>query len=109
MRAEYGLQNEAALRLKEQRTRQGALALETIEAQAVYEKGAVKDLVLVEENAARSLIEEFMVAANRTMMAFLSAAGIPRIERVVRTPRDWDGIVATAAELGVSLPASRTV
>ena len=103
------LQNEAAFRLKEQRTRQGALALETIEAQAVYEKGAVKDLVLVEENAARSLIEEFMVAANRTMMAFLSAAGIPRIERVVRTPRDWDGIVATAAELGVSLPAEPDV
>ena len=38
------LQNEAAHRLKERRTLQGALALETIEAQAVYEKGAVKDL-----------------------------------------------------------------
>ncbi len=103
------LQNEAALRLKERRTLQGALTLETIEAQAVYEKGTVRDLVLVEENAARSLIEEFMVAANRTMMAFLSSAGIPRIERIVRTPRDWEGIVATAAELGVNLPAEPDV
>ncbi len=103
------LQNEAALRLKERRTLQGALALDTIEAQAIYEKGAVKDIVLVEENSARSLIEEFMVAANRTMMAFLSSAGIPRIERVVRTPRDWEGIVDTAAELGVSLPAEPDV
>jgi ribonuclease R len=103
------LQNEAASRLRQQRTGQGALALETIEAQAIYEKGAVKDLRLVEMNAARSLIEEFMVAANRTMMAFLSAAGIPRIERIVRTPKNWDGIVLTAAALGEHLPAQPDV
>lgn len=98
------LQNEAAVRLRQKRTGQGSLDLETLEAQAVYEKGRVKDLLLVEKNAARSLIEEFMVAANRTMMAFLSAAGIPRIERIVRVPKHWDGIVLTAAALGEDLP-----
>ena len=72
-------------------------------------QGAVKDLVVLELNAARSLIEEFMVAANRTMMAFLSAAGIPRIERIVRTPQDWEGIVLTAAALGETLPAQPDV
>jgi exoribonuclease-2 len=50
-----------------------------------------------------------MVAANRTMMAFLSAAGIPRIERIVRTPKDWEGIVLTAAALGVTLPVQPDV
>lgn len=98
------LQNEAASRLRQQRTGQGALDLQTIEAQVVYEKGILKDLTLIEMNAARSLIEEFMVAANRTMMAFLSEAGVPRIERVVRTPKHWDGIVLTAAALGETLP-----
>ena len=71
------LQNEAAVRLRQRRTGQGALDLETIEAQAIYQQGRVKEAVVLEENPARSLIEEFMVAANRTMMAFLSAAGIP--------------------------------
>lgn len=45
-----------------------------------------------------------MVAANRTMMAFLSEAGVPRIERIVRVPKHWDGIVLTAAALGEDLP-----
>jgi ribonuclease R len=103
------LQNEAASRLRQQRTGQGALDLRTIEAQAIYDKGIVKDLTVVEMNAARSLIEEFMVAANRTMMAFLSAVGIPRIERVVRTPKNWDGIVLTASALGETLPAQPDV
>jgi len=107
--AQVRLQNEAAVRLRQQRTGQGALDLETIEAQAIYEKGAVKELQLVEKNAARSLIEEFMVAANRTMMAFLSEAGIPRIERVVRIPKNWEGIVLVAAALGDHLPAQPDV
>ena len=109
LEAQLRLQNEAAVRLRQRRTGQGALPLETIEAQAVYEAGAVKDLIVLELNAARSLIEEFMVAANRTMMAFLSAAGIPRIERIVRTPRDWEGIVLTAAALGETLPVQPDV
>ena len=103
------LQHEAAVRLRQKRTGQGSLDLETIEAQAIYENGTVKDLLVVEMNAARSLIEEFMVAANRTMMAFLSDAGIPRIERIVRTPKNWDGIVLVAAALGVDLPAQPDV
>jgi exoribonuclease-2 len=69
----------------------------------------VKELTVVEMNAARSLIEEFMVAANRTMMAFLAHAGIPRIERIVRVPKNWEGIVLTAAALGENLPAQPNV
>jgi exoribonuclease-2 len=54
---------------------------------------------------ARCLIEEFMVAANGTMVTFLGNAGIPMIQRVVRVPKYWDEIVSTAATLGETLPA----
>jgi len=53
---------------------------------------------------ARSIIEEFMVAANGTMVHYLGKAGIPMIQRVVRTPRYWDEIVLTAAIYGETLP-----
>jgi ribonuclease R len=99
------LQNEAAMLLRDRRMEQGALDLETIEAQPVMEDGRVRALVVQQQNPARCLIEEFMVAANGVMVAFLERAGLSMIQRVVRTPKNWDGIVMTAAEHGVALPA----
>jgi exoribonuclease-2 len=99
------LQHEAATRMKKRRTEQGALALETIEAEPVVTDGRVMGLVVQEQNLARCLIEEFMVAANGTLTAFLEAAGLPMIHRVVRTPKNWPGIVREAAEHGETLPA----
>lgn len=98
------LQHEAACRLKRYRAEEGALDLETIEAGPVMEGGAVKDLVVQRQNAARCLIEEFMIGANGATVAYLDGAGLPMIQRVVLTPRNWDGIVATAAEYGERLP-----
>jgi exoribonuclease-2 len=100
------LQTEAMRRLKKNRREQGALELNTIEAQAIVgEDGIVRDLVIQRQNMARCLIEEFMVAANGTMVTFLGNAGIPMIQRVVRIPKYWDEIVSTAATLGETLPA----
>jgi len=99
------LQAEASRILKKHRTEQGALELSTIEAQPVIEEGVVKDLVIQKQNTARQLIEEFMVAANGTMVAFLGSSGLPMIQRVVRVPRYWDGIVQTAALYHETLPA----
>lgn len=98
------LQNEAAHRLKKNRLKGGALVLETIEAQALMEKGRVLDLVTQRQNMARCLIEEFMVAANRTVVHFLGTAELPMIQRIVRIPKNWEGIVATAARYGEKLP-----
>lgn len=98
------LQHEAARRLRAHRMAQGALDLETIEAEAVVEAGQVRNLVVQRQNAARSLIEEFMVAANQVMVHYLGDAGVPMIQRIVRVPKHWDGIVETAAEYGVRLP-----
>ena len=100
------LQTEAMRRLKKNRREQGALELNTIEAQAVVEDdGIVRDLVIQKQNMARCLIEEFMVAANGTMVSYLGNAGIPMIQRVVRVPKYWEEIVNTAATLGETLPA----
>jgi exoribonuclease-2 len=104
LEAQVRLQHEAALRLKKFRAAQGALELETIEAEPLVEDGTVKDLLVQKKNMARNLIEEFMVAANGTTVAFLGNAAIPMIQRIVRIPKHWDGIVLTAATYGEHLP-----
>ena len=98
------LQHEGAQRLRQYRMKHGALDLQTIEAEPVMEEGRVKDLVVQRQDLARQVIEEFMVAANQTTVAYLEAAGLPMIERVVVTPKYWDEIVDTAGEYGWKLP-----
>jgi VacB/RNase II family 3'-5' exoribonuclease len=98
------LQAEAMRRLKNRRIENGALDLDTLEAQAVLEEGLVKDLVVQNQNMARNLIEEFMVAANGVMVSFLGNANIPMIQRVVRIPRNWEGIMNLARLYHEALP-----
>ena len=98
------LQNEASQLLRKFRREQGALEFETIEPEVVMEGGRARGLVALTPNPARALIEEFMVAANGTMVAHLGAAGVPMIQRVVKTPKNWAGIIITAATHGVTLP-----
>lgn len=98
------LQAEAARRLNLHRMAKGALDLETLEPRAVVEAGLVKNLVIEEKNPARSLIEEFMVAANETLVLRLEKAGFPMIQRVVRVPKYWNRIMDTAARYGEILP-----
>lgn len=104
LEAQVRLQHEAALRLKKFRAENGALELETIEAEPVVKDGTVKALVVQKKNEARNIIEEFMVAANGTTVAFLGNAGIPMIQRIVRIPKYWGEIVLTAATYGEILP-----
>jgi exoribonuclease II len=109
LRDQILLQAEAARALRKKRMDQGALDLETIEPQPVLDGDTVRDLVVLKPNMARKIIEEFMVAANRTMVSYLGNAGIPMIQRVVRVPKYWDEIMLTAASLGERLPASPDV
>ncbi|MBF0330534.1 MAG: RNB domain-containing ribonuclease [Candidatus Omnitrophica bacterium] len=98
------LQDEAAERLKTFRMDQGALDLESLETKAIKEDGVVVALVLPQENRAQYVIENFMIAANRTVMDRLSKAGVMVIQRVVRIPKDWPGIMKVAAEFHEALP-----
>ena len=105
LEAQLRLQLEAMHRLRRYRHEQGALELDTVEAEPLIEDGVVRDLVVQRQNLARQLIEEFMVAANGTMVAFLERAGLPMLQRVVRVPKYWGRIVETAAQYGEELPA----
>lgn len=98
------LQDEAAQRLRGARAVAGALNFESVEATPVVVNGRVVDLAVAKRNRARDLIEDFMVAANRSVATFLLEHGSASLRRVVREPRRWDRIVALAAEIGETLP-----
>ena len=104
LKEQLELQNEAAERLSKFRIEQGALEFETIEAKPVIREDKVVDLLIQEKNAARSIIENFMVAANVTMSQFLKNAGVPMLQRVVVIPRNWPGIREVALSYHESLP-----
>ncbi len=98
------IQDRAAQALRQVRHAHGALRLETLEVRAVFEGGALADLLPDEKNRAKELIEDFMIAANGVTARYLERKGLPSLRRVLRAPRRWDRIVALAAESGERLP-----
>jgi exoribonuclease-2 len=72
--------------------------------QPVVEDGKVVGLKSPEQNSARSLIENFMIAANGAIADFLEKRDSPGILRIVRTPARWPRIVEIAHSLGDNLP-----
>ena len=100
------LHDEAAQRLAVYRRGAGAIQIELVEARAVTSGGRVIDMAVTPRNRARDLIENFMVAANGAMARILERKNVPSIRRVVREPRQWNRIVALAAEMGETLPAA---
>jgi VacB/RNase II family 3'-5' exoribonuclease len=98
------LQDKVAQRMKNHRHTSGALSLETIEARPVFEGDEIRDLAVEKPNRAKSIIEDFMIAANGVIARYLSSKNFPSLRRIVRTPKRWDRIVAIAAEHGFNLP-----
>jgi len=99
------LQKTESEKFQDLRHRKGSLNLETIEARAVTsQEGDVIDIVTVEDNPARELIENFMVAANSALAGFLEKHGVMSIRRIVKTPKRWPRIVEVAAHYGFKLP-----
>ncbi len=105
LEAQLRLQDEAAQRLKAFRLEQGALELESLETRAVKENGIVVALVLPQENRAQYIIENLMISANRTVVDRLGKAGMMSIQRIVRVPKNWPGILELAATYQQYLPA----
>jgi len=107
LEAQLKLQHEVAQNLGELRKEHGAIELGTIQSTPVVDdSGRVVELEVTEQNAARDLIADFMIAANVAMAKFLEVKGGPSLRRVVRTPRYWPRIVEIAAEVGEQLPAT---
>lgn len=100
------LQDRVAQVLKRVRRAAGALALTTLEAQAVYEGAALIDLKPDEDNRAKDLIEFFMIAANGVVAQYLERQRSSSLRRVLREPQRWDRIVALARGFGEPLPAA---
>jgi VacB/RNase II family 3'-5' exoribonuclease len=100
------LQDRIAQTLKARRHEHGALSLETIEPQAVFDGDALTDVRTDEKNRAKALIEDFMIAANGVTARYLEQKGLPSLRRVLRSPERWPRIVELAAHLGERLPAA---
>lgn len=106
LQAQLKLQDEAALALRAERVRQGALEFNRTEADPVVVDGAVREIRTAAHNRATDLIEEFMIAANGVAARKLKEAKRSCLRRVVRTPQRWDRIVELVARHGTKLPAT---
>jgi exoribonuclease-2 len=98
------LQDRVAQQLNAQRFASGALDFETVEARPVFEGDEIKDLRSEKKNKAKTIIEDFMIAANGVVARWLAAEKFPSMRRVVRTPKNWNRIAALAAEHNYTLP-----
>src|SRR5262249_19602520 len=78
---ELRLQDRVAQSMKSLRHRHGALSLETIQTRAVFDGDALADLLPDEQNRAKNLIEDFMVAANGVTARYLERKGFPSLRR----------------------------
>jgi VacB/RNase II family 3'-5' exoribonuclease len=103
--AQMRLQDQVAAILRGRREQQGALNLQTPQAEAVFEGDQLRDLRPDLPNRAKQLIEDLMVAANGVTARYLERRGYPALRRVLRSPARWERIVVLAAGLGESLPA----
>jgi VacB/RNase II family 3'-5' exoribonuclease len=97
-------QDRVAQLLRAVRRSRGALDLQTIEAEPVFDALVLTDLRPDESNRAKQLIEEFMVAANGVAARFLGGRNLASLRRVLRDPQRWDRIVALAGQYGERLP-----
>jgi len=98
------LQDRIAQKMKELRYEHGALEFETIEARPVFDGDSLSEMKAEQKNRAKSLIEDFMIAANGSTALYLTEKNFPSLRRVVRTPKRWDRIIELASENGFSLP-----
>ena len=100
------VQDAVTQRLKARRHDHGALELETVEVRAEFDGDAVGRLAAEKPNRARTLIEDFMIAANGIVARFLEAHRFPVLRRIVRSPERWQKIVALAGGFGAHLPGA---
>jgi exoribonuclease-2 len=104
LEAQLRTQDAVAQQLRARRREHGALEFQTLAPKAVFDGDEVVDLRLQEQNRARQLIEELMIATNACTARFLAAHGRMSLRRVVRSPERWARIVEVAGELGTVLP-----
>jgi exoribonuclease II len=98
------LQDEATEALHRTRIAAGALDFHKAEAEPVLMDGHIASVHEVTQNRAMHLIEDLMVAANGVMARALRKGRRSGLQRVVKTPKRWNRIVALAQLKGGTLP-----
>ena len=106
---------ELAMILSEKRRRRGSIDFDLPEAVIQFDElGTMTAITRSERNAAHRLIEEFMLAANETVAAFLEQAGLASLHRIHEQPEfkkvaEFEQIASTFGySLGVGpLPIQR--
>lgn len=104
MEAQLRTQDALAQQLRARRHEKGALEFETFQPHAVFKGEQVVGIRQQEQNRARQLIEEVMIATNGCTARYLASHGGASLRRVVRSPERWLRIVEVAAEYGEILP-----
>ncbi len=97
-------QDSVAQKLRLHRHLKGSLEFQTFQPHAIFEGDRVVEIRQQEQNRARQLIEEFMIATNTCTANFLAEKGAASIRRVVRSPERWMRIVEVANEYDYALP-----
>ncbi|HEX5481620.1 MAG TPA: VacB/RNase II family 3'-5' exoribonuclease [Terriglobia bacterium] len=122
-RREYGplvenfkLMEELAKILNQKRDARGSIDFDLPEPAIEFdEQGRMTGVTRSERNMAHRVIEEFMLAANEAVAAYLERRGIPALYRIHEKPDpkkvvEFEEIAATFGySLGVELPAARRV
>ena len=104
--AQLRTQDDVAQRLRARRQAHGSLEFQTIQPRAQFEGDRVVDIRQQEQNRARQLIEELMIATNGCTAQFLADAGVASLRRVVRSPERWARIAEVASRYGEQLPTA---
>jgi ribonuclease R len=104
------MQNLASL-LREKRIEQGSLDFDLVEPEIVYREGKLHSVLPSERNEAHKIIEDFMLAANEAVAAFLSKKKIPILYRIHPAP-SIDGLKKLRellSKFGISLSSGQQV
>jgi VacB/RNase II family 3'-5' exoribonuclease len=105
LRAQVELHDKLARTLADRRRKDGAIDVDTGEVRPVVDAaGHVTGLVAHHQDRAGRVIEELMIASNRSVARALDKAGLASIRRVVKEPERWARIVTYAGERGFKLP-----
>jgi ribonuclease R len=74
-------------KLRQKRTERGALDFDLPEPEVVLNlQGETEEIIRAERNLAHQMIEEFMIAANEAVAAFIEGSGVPSLYRIHEPP-----------------------
>ena len=96
-------------KLKRQREKRGALALDTVQPRFVFDQdGKIAQIVPSQRNDAHRIIEECMIAANVAAAEYLHGADLTAIYRIHEPPvgEKVEDLRTFLGELGLRVPAS---